>query len=241
MKPADARPSYLLISAHHDYRTARRSNVHFIADELAKRGTVRFFSMRYSPLSKPRGDIRLDLDARANRVETQNGVECFLWKTRIHPVNLHSRWLRPLESLLFGIYRNTECPTLAQWIREADVIIYESGIAPLHFDHAKRLNREARHIYLCNDALEAIDAASFALRTLARVAPQMDAVVLVARAMAQSLPPVRAPSLCRTASTPRSKHWVTPRPTARATMWCRSARCCLTRTFSSPPAGPIRT
>jgi 2-beta-glucuronyltransferase len=188
MTPALASPRFLFISAHHDYRTARRSNVHFIADELAKRGTVRFFSMRYSRLSRPRGDIRLDLDARANRVETKDGVECFLWKTPIHPINLHSRWLRPLESLLFGLYRNAECPTLEQWISESDVIIYESGIAPVHFDRAKWLNRQARHIYLCNDALEAIDAASFAVRTLARVAPQMDAVVMVARAMAKSLP-----------------------------------------------------
>jgi 2-beta-glucuronyltransferase len=181
-------PRFLMISAHHDYRTARRSSIHFIADELARRGTLRFFSMRYSQLSRHKGDIRLELDGRANQVETQDGVACFLWKTPLHPINLHSPALRPLESLLFGLYRNTPCPTLEAWMRDADVIIYESGITPVLFDLAKRLNPRARHIYLCNDDLETIDAAHYAMRTLDRVAPQMDVVALVARSMASSLP-----------------------------------------------------
>lgn len=181
-------PRYVLISAHHDYRTARRSSIHFIADELAKRGSVRFFSMRYSQLSRHKGDIRLEIDAQANRVHMQAGVECFLWKTPLHPIHLHSHWLQPLESLLFGIYRNAPCQTLDQWIREADVIIYESGITPILFERAKRQNPQARHIYLCNDDLQTIDAAPYAVRTLDRVAPLMDAVALVARSMAASLP-----------------------------------------------------
>jgi 2-beta-glucuronyltransferase len=115
-------------------------------------------------------------------------VECFLWKTLLHPFNLHSKLLRPLEDLLFGLYRNTPCPTLKQWLGQADVIIYESGIPPILFDLAKRLNPQARHIYLCNDDLQTIDAADFAVRTLDRVAPKMDAVALVARSMAGSLP-----------------------------------------------------
>lgn len=188
MTPVHPTPRFLLISAHHDYRTARRSSIHFIADELARRGALRFFSLRYSRLSRYKGDIRLDLDARANRVETRGGVECFLWKTALHPINLRSRWLRPLERLLFGIYRNAPCPTLKHWIAQADVIIYESGITPIFFDLSKRLNPRARHIYLGNDELRTIEAAHHAVRTLERVAAQMDAVVLVARSMASSLP-----------------------------------------------------
>jgi 2-beta-glucuronyltransferase len=183
-------PRYLLISAHHDYRTPRRSSVHFIADELAKRGSMRFFSMRFSHLSGHKGDIRMELDARANAVETKDGVECFLWKTPIHPFNLHNALLHPVENLLFSLYRHTPCATLDQWLREADVIIYESGITPVLFDRARQLKPQARHIYLCNDDLQTIDAADYAVRTLDRVVPQMDAVVMVARSMAGSLPSV---------------------------------------------------
>jgi 2-beta-glucuronyltransferase len=73
------------------------------------------------------------------------------------------------------------------WISQADVIVYESGITPIHFDLAKRLNPLPRHIYLCNDELRTIDAARYAVRTLDRVAPRIDAVILVARSMAGSL------------------------------------------------------
>lgn len=36
------RPCYLVLSAH-DFRTPRRANIHFITDQLALRGTTRFF------------------------------------------------------------------------------------------------------------------------------------------------------------------------------------------------------
>jgi 2-beta-glucuronyltransferase len=184
--PARA-PRYLIISAHHDYRTPRRASIHFIADELARRGTLRFFSMRYSALSRHKGDFRQALDARANRVEQWQGAECLLWKTPLHPVNLHSRLLWPLERLLFALYRSQPCPMLVEWMRQADVIVYESGITPIFFDLARRLNPQARSIYLCNDELPTIHAARYAVRTLERVAPRMDAVILVARCMADSL------------------------------------------------------
>jgi 2-beta-glucuronyltransferase len=143
--------------------------------------------MRYSALSGHKGDFRQALDARANRVEWFKGVECLLWKTPLHPINLHSRLLWPLERLLFATYRSHPCPTLVEWIRQADVIVYESGITPIFFDLAKRLNPQARNIYLCNDELQTIRAARYAVRTLDRVAPRMDAVILVARCMADSL------------------------------------------------------
>ncbi|HHW4680980.1 MAG TPA: GumK N-terminal domain-containing glycosyltransferase, partial [Xylella taiwanensis] len=50
-----ARPNYLILSAH-DYRTPRRASIHFITDELAKRGDTRFFSLRYSWLSRFKKD-----------------------------------------------------------------------------------------------------------------------------------------------------------------------------------------
>ena len=187
LSSAAAAPRYLLISAHHDYRTRRRSSIHFIADELAKRGSLRFFSLRYSYLSKQKGDIRYPLDAHANQIEVLDGVECFLWKTPIHPFAMRQAWLQPLENVLFGLYQRLPCPTLVQWIKEADVLIYESGIASIYFELAKRLNPQARHIYLASDDMQTINAATFAQRSFMRIAPAMDALCLVSPAMAQPI------------------------------------------------------
>jgi len=182
-----ARPVYLVLSAH-DYRTPRRANLHFITDELAKRGTTRFFSLRYSWLSRMKDDIRLPLDDKANRVETHRGVECYLWKTPLHPFNTRRRWLRPLESVLFHAYARRPPAILKQWISEADVVIFESGLSVVFIELARRLNPGARLIYRASDALSTINVADHVRQRFDEVAKDLDAIVLVSRTMAEEMP-----------------------------------------------------
>ncbi|WP_454832929.1 GumK N-terminal domain-containing glycosyltransferase [Pseudoxanthomonas wuyuanensis] len=178
---------YLVLSAH-DYRTPRRANIHFIADELARRGPTRFFSLRYSWLSRRTSDIRLSLDGKANRVESINGVECFLWKTPLHPFNTRRDWLRPLESLLFRAYAAFPPAVLRQWLAEADVVIFESGLAVEFIALARQLNPHARLIYRASDGLDTINVAQHVKDTFAQVAGELEAVVLVSAAMAEGIP-----------------------------------------------------
>jgi 2-beta-glucuronyltransferase len=177
-------PGRFLVLSAHDYRTPRRANIHFIGDELATRGQTRFFSLRYSALSRWKHDIRLPLDARANYVERHGGVECFLWKTMLHPFNTRRRWLRPLEYLMFRWYARHPPPVLVAWLREAEVVIFESGTAVVFVDLARKLNPSARLVYRASDSLGAIDSAHYVKRAFARVAPDMDAIALVSPTMA---------------------------------------------------------
>jgi 2-beta-glucuronyltransferase len=187
LPPAVCGDRYLVISAH-DYRTPRRVNLHFIADELARRGSVRFFSLRYSALSRRKGDIRLVLDERANQIERHNGIECFLWKTPIHPFNTRRRMLWPLEDLLFWLYERAPSRVLVDWIRDSDVIIFESGLAPIYFELACRLNPGAKKIYRASDDLATINVADYVHRTFSRVARRMDAICLASPYMADEVP-----------------------------------------------------
>jgi 2-beta-glucuronyltransferase len=175
-----------VLSAH-DYRTPRRANIHFIADELAKRGHTRFFSLRYSALSRWKNDIRLPLDETANRVEQHNGVECFLWKTALHPFNTRRHRLRPLENMMFRWYARHPPPLLMAWLREAEVVIFESGTAVVFAELARKLNPSARLIYRASDSLSAIDSAHYVERAFARVAANLDAIALVSPAMAAEI------------------------------------------------------
>lgn len=178
---------YLIITAHHDYRTPRRSSIHFIADELAKRGQVKFFSLRYSFLSKRKGDIRTVVDASANKIEKYKDVDCFLWKTPIHPFNVKNNTLKGMESLLFWMYEKMPSRVLIDWIKQADVIIYESGIAPIYFRQAKKLNPTARHIYRGSDDLATINVASYARRSFDALCSQMDSLCLLSKRMAENI------------------------------------------------------
>lgn len=185
-----ARPNgdnYLIISAH-DYRSPRKANIHFITRELARRGATRFFSLRYSRLSRMSADPRLSLDERANRVERHEGVDCFLWKTAIHPFNTRRPLLRPLEALMFRWYVNAANPVLVRWIGEADFILFESGTAPVFFELAARLNPAARTVYIASDDLDTINAAEYVKRTFERIAPALDAIRLPSRSMARTMP-----------------------------------------------------
>jgi 2-beta-glucuronyltransferase len=178
---------YLVLSAH-DYRSPRRANIHFITSELAKRGRTRFFSLRYSHLSKYTSDPRLSLDYTANQIGVYQGVECYLWKTAIHPFNTRRRWLRPLETLMYNWYSSGYNPVLRKWIEEATVILLESGVAPVFFDLIKELNPNAKILYRASDALDTINVADYVNKTFTRIAGQLNTIALPSKALADTIP-----------------------------------------------------
>lgn len=178
---------FLVISAH-DYRSRRKAGIHFVAAELAKLGPTRFFSCQYSVLSRLKNDPRSSLLPVANQVGAHEGVDCFLWKTMIHPFNVRKPALRPLENFLFRRYIASPPDVLNAWIADADVVLFESGIAPIFFDLVARLNPRAKTIYVASDDLATINVAAFVQTTFERVAPQMTALCLKSRFMADAMP-----------------------------------------------------
>jgi 2-beta-glucuronyltransferase len=180
--------NYLILSAH-DYRSPRKAGIHFVAAELAKLGTTRFFSLHYSLLTRLKQDPRRSLDALANRkAVTDDGVECYLWRTLVHPVALRLPGLSALEAMMFRRYTARPSPVLVEWARDADVVFFESGMAPVFFDLVRELNPAARTVYIASDDLGSIKAADYVKQTLDRVAPAMSTVCLKARGMAGDVP-----------------------------------------------------
>ncbi|MGM0569522.1 glycosyltransferase family 1 protein [Marinobacter sp.] len=178
---------YLVLSAH-DYRSPRKANIHFIARELAKRGPTRFFSLRYSLLSRRTGDPRLSLDRHANRIETRDGVECYLWKTPVHPFNTRRPALRPLENLMYRGYIALASKVLRDWLAQADVVVFESGVAPVFFELARRLNPRVKTIYIASDDLDTIEVADYVKAAFRRAAPAMTTIRVPSRALLPEIP-----------------------------------------------------
>lgn len=184
---APRRDNFLVLSAH-DYRSPRKAGIHFITAELAAQGQTRFFSLRYSLLSRRTSDPRLSLDNQANQIAMHNGVECYLWKTLIHPFNTRRPWLRTMENLMYRWYSCGNNAVLQQWIREATVIVLESGVAPIFFALIKRLNPSAKIIYRASDSLAAINVANYVERIFDNIAPHIDTIVLPSKAMTDTIP-----------------------------------------------------
>ncbi|HEY4072509.1 MAG TPA: hypothetical protein VGM52_05330 [Herbaspirillum sp.] len=179
--------TFLVISAH-DYRSHRKAGIHFVAAELAKLRPTRFFSCQYSLLSQLKSDPRASLLPLANKKTTFNGVECYLWKTVIHPFNVRKFYLRPFENFLFRRYVGHPSPVLISWIEEAETVFFESGIAPIFFDLVRRLNPRAKTIYVASDDLATINTAAYVQSTFKRVAAEMTALCLKSRFMADGMP-----------------------------------------------------
>lgn len=179
--------SFLILSGH-DYRSKRRANIHFIAKELAQKGKTRFFSVGFSYLSKIKKDPRLSLWSLANKLGELDGVECYLWRSLFHPVNLRHKLLGWLDHVLFKLYSFLTPGILDRWIMDATTIVIESGMSVLFYDKIRRLNPKAKIIYVCSDALDTIGCSNFLIKQLRRVAPGFDLVRIPSRALISEFP-----------------------------------------------------
>jgi 2-beta-glucuronyltransferase len=177
----------LFISVH-DFRSLRKASVHFIAGEMARRGQTRFFSVGLSRLSERRGDTRSSLADRANRVETIDGVDCYLWKTPWHPFNLRRQALALAEAAAFSAYRRMIPRIPLEWIREADIVFVESGMAAVFVADVRRINPSARIVYLASDDLDVIGCAATIKRDFVRNFDMIDTVRLPSRYLLPGMP-----------------------------------------------------
>ena len=183
-----AKGPFLVISRH-DFRSPRKANMHFIAEELALRGPTRFFSFGFSLLSYLKHDPRLSLWRRSNRVEALGGVECYLWRTPLHPVNLRRKGLKPIEQLLFRTYRAMAPKTFRRWIAESNTIILESGFPVIFIRLCRALNPKARLLYNASDSLVAIDCANFICNEFTALAATLDGIRLPSPCLKDEMAP----------------------------------------------------
>lgn len=183
-----AKPRSFLIITRQDQRCSRKANIQFIADEWKKTAKVRMFSFAFSNLSKLKKDQRVELWDRANRVETYDGVDCYLWRNFLHPVNLRKPALRPVEELLFALYIRLLPRVLKRWIKESDFIMLESGFPNLLVPLCRKLNPEARLIYMASDSLFTIDCAKTIIDDFAVNGQRLDYCILPSRKLQEEMP-----------------------------------------------------
>jgi 2-beta-glucuronyltransferase len=175
----------VIASGVHDYRTPRRGSIQALADALVRLGyEVTFISVRFSPISRFKGDHRAFLWPRANRLEVVNAVRCYLWRTPFHPFASRIAPIDWMAGPLFTAYGLLPNRFIDEELRTASHVIVESGLSIMLAHRARRLNREARIIYRGSDALHTIGAPPALARELRRRAGDIDAFCLLAEKMA---------------------------------------------------------
>jgi 2-beta-glucuronyltransferase len=154
-----SRKSFVIMSGYHDYRSKRKANLHFIADELKGRGEVNFLSLRYSYLTRYKQDPRHDLWDCANRYEKVNDIGCYLWRTPIHPFRLPKSFAF-FEKAVFAAFSGYLPKVMRAVIERADIVFIESGMSIIYVHLIRKLNPGVQIIYMASDSLKAIRQAS---------------------------------------------------------------------------------
>ena len=177
-------PSVAIISAFHDFRTAKRASIHQVAAGLVKLGyDVSFLSTRFSWLSRRTGDSRLPLWSKANRVEVVDGVHCLLWRTAIHPFHSGVSLIDRANGALYRPFAALPNRQFDRLLAGADYLIFESGIAALYIARARKLNPAAKIVYYAADRLSTVGAHPFIEHQLMESRSLIDHVILRARGM----------------------------------------------------------
>ncbi|WP_126174441.1 glycosyltransferase family 1 protein [Altericroceibacterium xinjiangense] len=159
---SDTGRNVVFLSAFHDYRTAKRGSIQQVADGLVELGyNVSFISTRYSYLSKITGDSRLFLWDKANWVESVNDIDCFLWRTSVHPFQSRNKVINAISARLYPRYSELPSRQFDRFIREADYVILESSVAAIFMRRIKRLNPDVKIIYYATDRLDTVGAHPF--------------------------------------------------------------------------------
>ncbi|MEP4769364.1 MAG: hypothetical protein ABJY83_15765 [Roseibium sp.] len=179
-------PKKILLVSRHDYRTGWRANLHFLADAYRDNGcSVQFISVGFSPLSLLASDHRKHLFKTANHWETIDGIDCFLWRSPIHPFGKGLGNLQSLTNQLFKWWIQSSCPALDKAASQADLIIVESGIGAALLGRLRRAAPNATLVYLVSDLLETVGAHPYIESQLFRDRASISDIVVVARTMAE--------------------------------------------------------
>ena len=188
-QPTGRSPRLLIISQH-DFRSARKANVHFIVESLVRDDyDVQWFSTGFSLLSYVRGDPRLGGGLAKNQVERVSGVDCYLWCTLLHPFRLPFLDRLPGGTALFGMYAQRRPRVLSEWIKAADLVLIESGLGIIHLDQIHKSRPELPVIYLASDDLATIGTSQYLIDRLAQSKGQLDGIRVPSELLRPAMPP----------------------------------------------------
>ncbi len=149
--------SHVVLVSFQYFESRRKVGFHWLAEAYWALGwDVTFATVSLSHLSRLRRDARLAYPVRreANVMkELRPRLHSFVLFTPLHPANLRSSLLNALSAPAMRRYGHSQLGALADAVRAADLVIFESTPGLLLFDRFKHLNPDARFVYRVSDDL----------------------------------------------------------------------------------------
>lgn len=167
----------------------RRANILWLSDELRAQGWhVTIVSVGYSWVSRLRGDRRFlslyDRPRSGRHVVDDTLINIFHYAP-IHPFSFRSdgvdRLIRPVHRLFETFWR----PRLKQPLKDADLVVVESGPPVMLAPDVARLARKAVLVYRVSDDVNLLGLPKFVRRAELRNAPLFDRISMASPVLAK--------------------------------------------------------
>jgi len=188
------RRTVILISGH-VLTSPRRAGFHWLAEALWEQDwNVIFMTTGLSHLSRMKGHIdRLALLRTTplnQMVWHQEHFASFAWYTPWHPVKFKSNWMNALTEPFVKNYSRFSLYAMDAYVKQADLIIFESTSGLILFDRIRQLNPKATFVYRVSDNLRLINSHPLLLEVEQRIAPKFDLISLPSEHLRQLFPPM---------------------------------------------------
>jgi 2-beta-glucuronyltransferase len=172
----------VLVTLHY-WNTKRRAGFHHLAQAYCNAGwDVLFLTVHISWLTRLRGiDNRLAYPVvrEANRItEPQAGLSSFVWMTPWHITNPRNKLLNLLSRPFSMLYEHFPLGAAKDYIRSADLVIFESTPGLTLFERFKRLNTRARFVYRASDDLGLLGVSPVVREALEKAIARFDLISL---------------------------------------------------------------
>lgn len=179
----------VLVTGHY-LESKRQAGFHWLADAYWRAGwEVIFWTTAISWLSWLQRNYRMAYPVlrEANRLRwVQPGLGSYVWFTSWHPVNLGLSPLNRLLSPVFARYGALPLGEAEAYVRDSDMMIFESKPGLLLYAQCKRLNFQARYVYRVSDDLRWLRSGHpVVVQAEERYAPQFDLISVPSAALLQ--------------------------------------------------------
>lgn len=146
-----------LISRHYFSSSNRKTTVHFVAREFAKKGyEVNFVTVGRSVLSTfyKKNDKGMPADlSRDQFVEIEQNIYTIVLNEWLHPISSSAGIVNKLSSPMLLNYGKHIPKKVEERIQDSDVVLIECGYGVAYFDTLKQLCSKAKLIYFATDPL----------------------------------------------------------------------------------------
>lgn len=151
---------FTLVTRHYFSSHNRKTTVHFLAREFAKRGyEVNFVTVgrsRLSCLNKNKAKaVPSDL-SREKFLSVEENIQSIVMDEYIHPFSSHSKIIKFLTNPYFLRYGKTIPNVVKKEVADSDIVLIECGYGVAYFKALKELCTKAKFVYFATDPLSQV-------------------------------------------------------------------------------------